>query len=182
MAVNNQIRVTQIPVEIDFIDNQQADADNRRSTVSSIDVEPRESAVDSNFDPTTIVVYDALVGSHGSGVTNTVKINYKSITVPKNILPGSPLVITDFWEDVPTNPLNFIVHQRQDGHNEIIYDLFWCTISTGTTEHDLTVITLEEPPGDFDPVVSISPANIRASAVVERHHNDKIVYDVFVVS
>lgn len=182
MSVSNQIRITQIPVEIDFINNQEADADNRRSTVSSIDVEPRQSAVDSDFDPTTIVVYNALVGSHGSGVTNTVKINYKSITVPKNILSSSPLVITDFWENVATNPLNFVVHQRQDGHNEIIYDLFWCAIASGTTEHDLTIITLEEPPGEFIPVVSISPATIRASTVVERHHNNKIVYDVFVVS
>ena len=182
MSVDNQIRVTQIPVEIDFVDNQEVDADNRRATVSSIDVEPRESAVDSNFDPTTIVVYDALVGSHGSGVTNTVKINYKSITVPKDILSSSPLVISDFWNNVATTPVNFVVHQRQDTHNEIIYDLFWCALAIGTTEHDLTVITLDKPPGKFDPVVSISPATIRASTVVERHHDDKIVYDVFVVS
>jgi len=182
MSVNNQIRVTQIPVEIDFINNQEVDADVRRATLDSIDVEPRQSAVDSDFDPTTIVVYDALVGSHGSGVTDTVKINYKSLTVPKDIASGSPLVITDFWVNVATTPVNFVVHQRQDGHNEIIYDLFWCAEDSGTTEHDLTVITLEEPPGKFDPVVSISPATIRASIVVERHHNDKIVYDVFVVS
>ena len=178
---NTQVNVTQKDIEI-ASSEKTFTANGDLTTLLNVGISPGKNTIDASGTAAK-VTYDFAVGSGGATGPVTANIRYRSITVPIN-LHTSPQEVTDFFTDVNVvNLAELHVFARLVTDVNIIYDLFFTnTTASGTIDPDLTISTLEVPPGKFPSPINVGNPVKFINSVLRTVKNDGTrVYDVFIL-
>lgn len=130
-------------------------------------------------------VYDFLAQTHGALGPTNVRVHHRSVIVGKNNPPTSPLVITSFFTFFSNEPHTRITAlPREQKNGNITYDVF-VDFAGGSfnAQGQLTIVTLEVPPGEFAAPLPVTDSAPLATDIVFRGtKGSNRVYDYFMLS
>lgn len=124
--------------------------------------------------------YDFLVATSGAAGPEVVEVSHRSLEVAKDIAPGAPVVITDFFNNIAVaGELHVIPRETRDGN--VTYDIFYTNLATGAIDAELTVVTIEVPPGTLPAVAVTTVAPLDATIVFREWRGLNRIYDIFFI-
>lgn len=181
MSENFTVNSNKVPVEKSFNSQQLTTIAADLTSFEQVTVIPLSVEYDNSFEVPDVRNYDFVFASRGavSGITRDV--HYRSVFVPNNIDPATPLVFVGFFgETHQSGRLDVLTRESTDSGT--IYDVFFHYPSqTGLDTLDLTIVSLQTPPGNLSTFVQIPTVGIHDSKTVERSINSVKTYDVFII-
>lgn len=177
--VNNQVDVTTVSLPNTGLETTPFTVSGTLTTFEGININRQESSIAAAGFPLQMD-FDFLIATSGAAGPEDVEVNHRTLEVAKDIAPGAPVVITDFFNNIAVGgELHVIPRENREGN--VTYDIFYTNLVVGIIDAELTVVTLEVPPGTFPAVAVTTVAPLDATMIFREWRGVNRIYDVFYV-